>query len=277
MSIIIVSRTAALLERCLDSVARTAGTADYEVIVVHHRPGRDDDRMTSLLRRFGCKVVPYTGTFNFSAMNNAGVKTASKDVLLFLNDDVMALGAGWMETLLSHAMRSCIGIAGAKLVYASGAVQHAGIAVGCGEGTAHSGRGMFRSDLWRWLELTRDVSAVTGACMAIRRGLFLELGGFDEQFPINYNDVDLCLRARAAGYRVIVDTSAVLRHDEARTRTAGTTFIERELFQDRWHQAMEDSFYSPMLDRAGESIVLSRGWRALVSDCTTVELDVTHT
>ena len=164
----------------------------------------------------------------------------------------------WGFNSNERCVRPYIGVAGAKLVYASGAIQHAGIGVGGGEGTTHSGRGLFRSDLWRWLELTRDVSAVTGACLAIRRELFLELSGFDEHFPVNYNDVDLCLRARAAGYRVIVDTSAVLRHDEARTRASGTTFTERELFQDHWHQAMDDPFYSPLLDRAGESIVLSR-------------------
>jgi GT2 family glycosyltransferase len=258
ISIVIVSRTPALLGRCLDSLARTAGSARYQVIVVHHKPSRDDARMTALLQRFGCSVVPYTGAFNFSAMNNAAVRTAANDALLFLNDDVVALEPGWLETLLAHVVRPYIGIAGAKLVYSSGAIQHAGIAVGCGEGTIHYGRGTFRSDLWRWLELTRDVSAVTGACMAIRRELFLELGGFDERFPVNYNDVDLCLRARAAGYRVIVDPGVVLRHDEARTRASGTAFVERELFHERWHEAMNDPFYSPMLDRSGETIALGR-------------------
>jgi GT2 family glycosyltransferase len=252
-----VSRTPALLERCLESILRTAGSADREVIVVHHRLGRDDARMTSLLQRFRCIVVPYSGVFNFSAMNNAGVRVAGKGVLLFLNDDVMALEPGWLETLTAHAVRPYIGVAGAKLVYSSGAIQHGGIGVGCGEGSTHYGRGEFRSDLWRWLELTRDVSAVTGACMAIRRELFHELGCFDERFPVNYNDVDLCLRARAAGYRVIIDTSAVLRHDEARTRAAGTTFVERELFHERWHAVMDDPFYSPLLDHTGEKIALS--------------------
>lgn len=258
LSIVIVSRTPQLLERCLESVARTAGSIEYEFVVVHHRSGGEDDRMTSLLRRFGCAVIPYTGAFNFSAMNNAGVRGARNDVLLFLNDDVMALESGWAETLVAHAARARVGVAGAKLVYSSGAIQHAGIVLGAGEGTAHCGRGIFRSDLWRWLELPRDVSAVTGACMAVRRDVFTSLGGFDESFPVNYNDVDLCLRARRAGYRVIIDPGVVLRHDEARTRASGTRFVEREAFQERWYEAMDDPFYSPLLERGGEAIELAR-------------------
>jgi GT2 family glycosyltransferase len=258
ISFVIVSRNASLLGRCLESIAQTAPAIDDEYVVVHHQSGGDDRAMEAVLRRFKCSVVPYTQAFNFSAMNNAAALVARKTVLVFLNDDIMALETGWAEILLAHAMRPCIGVAGAKLVYPSGAIQHAGIAVGIGDGAGHLGRGTFRNDLWRWLELTRDVSAVTGACMAIRRELFNELGGFDEQFPVNYNDVDLCLRARAAGYRIIVDPSVVLRHDEARTRVAGTSFSERELFHDRWHDVLDDPFYSPLLDRGGEAIALAR-------------------
>jgi GT2 family glycosyltransferase len=258
ISFVIVSRNASLLGRCLESVAQTAAAIDHEYVIVHHQSGGNDRDMEAVLRRFKCSVVPYTAAFNFSAMNNAATQVARKAVLVFLNDDITALETGWAETLLAHAMRPCIGVAGAKLVYPSGAIQHAGIAVGIGEGAGHMARGTFRNDLWRWLELTRDVSAVTGACMAMRRDLFNELGGFDEQFPVNYNDVDLCLRARAAGYRIIVDPSVVLQHDEARTRVAGTSFSERELFHDRWHDVLNDPFYSPLLDRGGEAIALAR-------------------
>jgi GT2 family glycosyltransferase len=258
ISFVVVSRNANLLGRCLESVAQTAAAIDHEYVIVHHQSGGDDRAMEAVLRRFNCSVVPYTQAFNFSTMNNAAAQLARKAVLVFLNDDIMALEMGWAETLLAHAMRPCIGVAGAKLVYPSGAIQHAGIAVGIGEGAGHLGRGTFRNDLWRWLELTRDVSAVTGACMAIRRELFNELSGFDEQFPVNYNDVDLCLRARAAGYRIIVDPSVVVRHDEARTRVAGTSFAERELFHDRWHDVLDDPFYSPLLDHRSEEIALAR-------------------
>jgi GT2 family glycosyltransferase len=144
------------------------------------------------------------------------------------------------------------------LVYPSGAIQHAGIVTGIGQGSGHVGRGEFASDLWRWLRLTRDVSAVTAACLAVRRQVFEQLGGFDEAFPVNYNDVDFCLRARQAGYRVVLEGRAVLRHDECRTRTAGTKLEERERFAARWGAVLErpDPYYSAWLSRSGESIGL---------------------
>jgi O-antigen biosynthesis protein len=119
-----------------------------------------------------------------------------------------------------------------------------------GEGTGHIGRGQFASDVWRWLNLRRNVSAVTGACMAIRRNVFQELNGFDTSFAVNYNDVDLCLRARAAGYEVVYEPSAILRHDECTTRGSGTKLEERELFWDRWGELIErpDPYFTPYLD-----------------------------
>jgi GT2 family glycosyltransferase len=257
ISIVVVSRNPELVAQCLESVERTRGGIPHEYVLVHHRMSGPDPQMDAVGARFGCRVVPYAGIFNFSAMNNAGVREARHDVLLFLNDDVTALEEGWNRALLSQALRPQVGVVGAKLVYPSGAIQHAGIVVGIGQGTEHAGRHTFRSDLWRWLDITRDVSAVTGACMAMRREVFEELGGFSELFPVNYNDVDLCLRAREAGYRVVMETAAVLRHDEATTRAPGRRLGERELFYERWHGWMEDPFYSPLLDHSGEQIVLA--------------------
>jgi O-antigen biosynthesis protein len=256
ISFIIISRTARLVERCLESVEHTTRGMEREYVIVHHGD-IPDRRMATVLRRFGSTVLPYTGTFNFAAMNNAATRQSRYPILMFLNDDIVALQEGWVQAMAGQALRPEVGIVGAKLRYPSGAIQHAGIVIGMGQGTGHAGRGLFRSDLWPWLDLTRDVSAVTGACMAVRRDVFRELGGFDERFPVNYNDVDLCLRARKAGYRVLIETAAVLRHDEARTRTPRTTLIERDLFQELWEGRLVDPFYSPSLDRRNETIALA--------------------
>lgn len=106
--------------------------------------------------------------------------------------------------------------------------------------------------------MTRDVAAVTGACLAIRRALFRDLGGFAEEFPINYNDIDLCLRIRAAGYRVVYDAGAVLRHHECQTRRGEVSFEERERWYTRWHEVIEagDPFYSPHLTHDREDLSL---------------------
>ena len=258
LSIVIPSRNPDLIDRCLQSLEQTLGSIEREYVVVHHVGTPADARMSEVLARFGCTVETYRGRFNFAAMNNAGAQRARHANLLFLNDDITATEKGWAEALLAQIARSDVGAAGALLVYPSGAIQHAGIVTGVGQGSGHIGRGTFASDLWRWLWITRDVSAVTGACLAIRRDRFLAIGGFDPGFPVNYNDVDLCLRLREQGHRVVLEAQAVLRHDECRTRAAGTTLEERERFYSRWGEwlARPDPFYSPWLDAGDEAIRL---------------------
>ena len=258
LSIVIPSRNPDLIDRCLRSLEQTLGAIELEYVVVHHAGTAADARMAGVLARFGCTVEVHHGRFNFAAMNNAGARRARHPNLLFLNDDITATEKGWAEALLAQIARPAIGAAGALLLYPSGAIQHAGIVTGIGQGSGHIGRGTFASDLWRWLRLTRDVSAVTGACLAIRRDRFLAIGGFDPNFPVNYNDVDLCLRLREQGHRVVLEAQAVLRHDECRTRTPGTTLEERERFYSRWGEwlARPDPFYSPWLDAGDEAICL---------------------
>jgi len=155
--------------------------------------------------------------------------------------------------------RPDIGVAGARLLYPSGALQHGGVAVGVEHGAAHVGRNMREAPRhWPWLDCTRDVSAVTGACLAIRAAVFHELGGFAEEFPVNYNDIDLCLRAREAGYRVIYEAGAILRHYECQSRQGVITPEERRRWEERWGRAM-DPFYSRNLtvDREDLSLAIS--------------------
>ena len=255
VSVVICSRNPLLLGRCLESLQRTLRGINAQIIVVEHQ----SSETRQVAESFQCDVVPYGRMFHFADMNNTGAAEARNDALLFLNDDIVATHAGWLEPMLALIARPDIGIAGAKLLYPSGAIQHAGIALGIGEGTGHIGRGQFASDLWRWLELRRNVSAVTGACLAIRRSVFEEMNGFDLSFPVNYNDVDLCLRSRSAGYEVIFEPSSTLRHDECATRAAGTKLEERELFWQRWGEQLEtpDPFFTPYLE--GEEMRLV--WR----------------
>ena len=252
-SLVICSRNAKLLERCLQAIARQTSHQDREIVVVQHRTG-DTAAMDRLLDGCACVRVPYTGPFNFAAMNNLGAGHATGEILVFMNDDVEPLDAAWLDALLAHAHRREVGAVGAKLVYPSGAIQHAGIVIGIMEGAGHLHRNTFGALYWNWLPFTRNVCAVTGACLAMRKSVFEELGGFDELFPVNYNDVDLCLRARQAGYEVIVEPAAVLRHYECQSRQAGVRLEERYLFEQRWAAWLErgDPFYSPHLRRTVE-------------------------
>jgi GT2 family glycosyltransferase len=252
-SLIVCSRNAKLLKRWLEAVEKHTAHAHREIVVVAHRTG-DIAAMDRLLDGCACVRVPYTGPFNFAAMNNLGARHASGGVLVFMNDDVEPLDSEWLTALLAHANRREVGAVGAKLVYPSGAIQHAGIVTGIMEGAGHLHRNTFGSPYWNWLPFTRNVSAVTGACLAMRQSVFEELGGFDESFPVNYNDVDLCLRARQAGYEVMVEPAALLRHYECQSRQAGVRLEERYLFEQRWAAWLErgDPFYSPHLRRTLE-------------------------
>jgi len=252
-SIVICSRQPHLAARCLRALARRTAYTPREVVLVHHLGG-NDAAMERLLARNGCVRVPYAGPFDFAAMNNLGARHAHGEVLVFLNDDVSPLDPGWLAVLVAHAQRPDVGIAGARLLYPWGAIQHAGMAIGIMNGVGHPGRDTFGSGYWPWSALARDVSSVTGACLAVRRSVFEELGGFDPAFPVNYNDADFCLRAAEAGYRVIYEPAARLRHDECRTRRPGVRHRERECWQRRWDGRFTagDPFYSPNLSPHGE-------------------------
>ncbi len=238
-SLVICSHNQELAKQCLQSIRRQTDYDDYEVILVQH----------NVKMQLICRSVYYEGEFNFSRMNNLGAREARGDWLVFLNDDVTPLRRTWLAELARHVARPEVGIVGARLLYPSGAIQHAGMVTGMMEGAGHPGRHTYGSAYWNWLGLTRNVSAVTGACMAMRREFFEDLGGWDEEFPVNFNDVDLCIRARARGYEVIYEPSAVLRHKECQTRVAGVRWRERRRWRAKWPglRAGEDPYYSPHL------------------------------
>jgi GT2 family glycosyltransferase len=228
-----------------------------EIVVVRHGAAQGA-ALVKPLTSTQCVQIPFEGPFNFSSMNNRGAQAASGEILVFLNDDVEPLVPEWMALLVSQAQRPEVGVVGARLLYPSGAVQHAGIVIGIMDGAGHPHRGTFGSRYWNWLDTARNVSAVTGACLAIRKCVFDELGGFDTAFAVNYNDVDLCLRAREAGFEVLYEPAAALVHREGQTRSPGTRYEERELLYQRWGNKLEqgDPFYNPNLTRVREDASL---------------------
>ncbi len=256
VSVIVCSRSPLLLERCMASLASHTSYPCYEVIVVEHRVG-EAGGFESVLTRYRAVSVAYSGPFDFSRMNNLGVRSAQGAILVFLNDDTELLDSSWLDRLVGQVERPDVGIVGARLLYPSGALQHGGVAIGIGDGCAHIGREIScAAPHWPWVGLTRDVSAVTGACLAIRASVFRQVGGFAEMFPVNYNDVDLCLRVRECGYRVIYDDGAFLCHHECQTRLGVVTPEERSRWRDRWAKVMEagDPFYNPNLTRESEDL-----------------------
>jgi GT2 family glycosyltransferase len=251
VSLVVCSRDPKRLSAFLEGQKRTLYPHVELVVVEHVAKGRPLDR---LLEGTACMRVPYEGAFNYSLMNNLGAQAAESELLVFLNDDVTPIRRDWLEVMVAHLMRPDIGAVGARLLYPSGALQHAGLVLGLHDGVGHPGRGSYRTDLMYYLQLPRDVSAVTGACLGIRRSVFEEVGGFDPTFPVNYNDVDLCLKLTSRGYRVIVDPHVELTHLECGTRRGGTILAERRHFHERWGHLLRNSdpYYPDAFERTEE-------------------------
>lgn len=246
VTIIICSRDAALLSACIESLRSTSHSAFDILVVEHHLDHPLPPR---------ARVIPYDGPFHWSRMNNLAARQAKGEILVFLNDDVTVLAPEWLSWMAWHAARDGVGAVGAKLVYPNGSIQHAGVALGMMGGCGHPGRGQFNTP-WMFTDVTRNVSAVTGACLAVRRDTFERLGGFSEDFPVNYNDIDFCLRLGEAGLRVVYEPRALLRHDECRTRVRGAVIAERGRFHERWAAKLEvpDPFYPIYFRRDSEQI-----------------------
>ena len=259
LSVVICSRELRRVRECVEAIRRTAAVS-IELLVVHHVDSGSGDAMQRWVEGEGGIWIPYRGSFDFSRMNNLAAAKATAPCLLFLNDDVIVKEAGWDAAMTATLARTEVGIAGAILQYPDATVQHAGVVVGMGDGAGHCGRFQLSSELWPWLRMTREVSAVTGAMMGIRADLFAKMRGFDELFPVNYNDVDLCLRVRAAGLSVVCLDLGTVVHRESQTRVAGTRYEEREALYKRWADVLSrsDEFYSPNL-AATERITLGSG------------------
>jgi len=190
------------------------------------------------------RMVEFTAPFNFSEKVNVGAVHATGDVLVFLNDDVEAVSDGLIETLIAPLREPDVGATGAKLLFEDGRVQHAGVSYGSGHIDHHYYRSSDGAGKFGELQINREVTAVTGACLAIRREVFEEVGGFAERLPGNFNDVDLCLKVGFRGYRLLWLHDVVLNHFESVTREAVIRPFELRRMRRRWgnHEVVRERF-----------------------------------
>jgi GT2 family glycosyltransferase len=234
------------LLKCLESIKKTTWSR-YEIVVLHGR--QVPAPIASELKHAEIVHAAYESPFNWSEAMNRGAALAQGDHLLFLNDDIEVITPDWLERLLEFSQQSAVGAVGAKLFFPSGRIQHAGVAVLDGRPRhpfySHHGEhpGYFNN-----LLVPRNCSAVTGACLMTRADVFREGGGFDEALPLNYNDVDYCLRLVASGRRVVCTPYARLYHHELGTRPAEVRPEETAALQHRWGKAWaNDPYYNPHL------------------------------
>jgi GT2 family glycosyltransferase len=277
VSVIIPTRDRAdLLARCVLGLLYRTDYPNLEILIIDN--DSVDTGTHSLFQMLQkdprVRVVSIPGTFNFSALNNAGVRETTGDILVMLNNDVDVIGSGWLKEMVSHAVRPDVGAVGAKLIYGDGRIQHAGVVLGVGEHNAgpgvagHFGHSAEAGDpgYLGQFALTRELSAVTGACLALRRDVFEAVGGLnEEQLHVSFNDVDLCLRIRAQGFRIIWTPFAELYHLESASRGLAETpeqiaraAREADYMRDRWGPVLDnDPFYNANFDRKNHEFALA--------------------
>ncbi len=259
------------LRRCITSIMEKSTYDNYEIIIVENNSETPEIQKyyEELRENERIKIITYQGVFNYSAVNNLGVKEAEGEYILLLNNDTQVITVNWMEELLMYAQREDVGAAGAKLYYGDKTIQHAGVVLGLGahRTAGHSHYMQHRENLGYMGRLcyAQNVSAVTGACLMVSKELFEKAGGLDESFAISLNDVDFCIKLREMGYLNVFTPFAELYHYESVSRglddqgeKAARYNEESARFREKWKEVLEkgDPYYNPnfSLDRSDFSL-----------------------
>jgi glycosyltransferase involved in cell wall biosynthesis len=270
VTIVIPSRNRAdMLARAVDGLLHRTDYPALDVLIVDN--GSDEPAALTLLARLRqdarVRVLPAAGPFNYSALNNRAVQEATGALILLLNNDVDVINPDWLREMVSHAIRPGIGAVGAKLLYPDGTIQHGGVTVGVGGVAGHQYLHKARGNIGYFgqLKLVRNVTAVTGACLLLRRQAYLEVGGLDEtDLPVAFNDIDLCLKLVQRGYRNLWTPFAELYHAESVSRgsdrvgeNAARYARDVATMRQRWGAVLDhDPYWNPnlSLDAAGISL-----------------------
>jgi len=248
-----------ILSRCIDGLLNRTNYDNIEILIVDNNSEKPEtlSYFDSLQRDNRVHILKYAGPFNYSAINNFAVSNARGTIIGLINNDIDVITPDWLREMVAHALRPTVGAVGAKLFYADNTIQHAGVILGMGGVAGHPFRLFPRGSFYfQRPNLTQNVSAVTAACLVVRKRLFEEIGGLDEvNLPVAFNDVDFCIRLREAGYLNVWTPFAELYHLESATR--GNDMhpdhierFEREIayMENRWRSVLaNDPYYNPNL------------------------------
>lgn len=261
VSLIIPTRDRSdLLQRCIDTIHRFSAWPKLEIIVIDNGSTEEvTHAYFAEIAALGVRVLPMPGPFNYANLNNRAIAQASGDIIGLVNNDIEALHADWLEEIVAQLLRPDVGAVGAKLLWPNGMVQHGGVLLGVGNVAGHFGNRLADAD---WgdhgrNQLVQQVSGCTAACLFLRKEDYLMLGGMDgNAFPVAFNDVDLCLKVRAAGKAIVWTPHAKLLHAESASRGHEDTAqkkarAQREMDQLRikWGNVlMQDPTYHPAMN-----------------------------
>lgn len=246
------------LDKCLRSIEKSS-YKNYEIIIVENNSTEDETfAYYKKIESDKIRIVYWSDEFNYSAINNFGVKHARGDYLLLLNNDVEVITTDWLEELTANCQRKDVGIVGARLYYPDDTIQHAGIVIGIGgvAGALFVGMPRMFTGYLHKAAIQQDLSAVTAACMMVKRSVYEELGGLEEELKVAFNDVDFCLRAREKGYLVVYDPNVELYHFESKSRGTEDSKEKIRRFQNEieymrshWLELLKkgDPMYNPNL------------------------------
>ena len=245
---------------CIESIRKKTTYKNYEIVIIENNSTTNEiwDYYNELETQSNIRIFTWEREFNYSAINNYGVQHAKGELLLFLNNDVEVLSEGWLEKLIGNTQRPEVGITGVRLLYPDGTVQHAGTVIGMGGVAGHMLVGLSgnRSGYLNKAVTQMNYSAVTAACMMMKRDVFEQLNGFEEQLAVAFNDVDLCLRTVDAGKLVVYNPYVELRHYESKSRGAEDSEEkvrrfqkEIEFMRTRWEDLLKkgDPYYNKNL------------------------------
>jgi glycosyltransferase involved in cell wall biosynthesis len=260
VSIIIPTRDqASSLKKCVHSIFEKTDYPAYELIVLDNESYDSEalEFLAELKKRDGVRVERIDDAFNYSRLNNHGVELSRGSFVALLNNDVEVLHADWLTEMVSRAMQPKVAMVGARLWYPNGTIQHGGVILGAGGIAGHAHVGLRRGEpgYFARAHLAQDVSAVTTACALVKREVYLQVRGFNENLAVTFNDVDLCLRLREAGYRILWTPYAELIHHESASRGFDNSapkqvrfLAEVDYMQSKWgHILQRDPFYNPNL------------------------------
>lgn len=247
-----------LLKTCIDGLINRTDYKPLEIVIVDNGSSEPDalEFLENIQSNNNVRVVKDSGPFNFSRLINNGVANSSGEVCVLLNNDTDVINPGWLDEMVSHAIRPEVGAVGAKLYYPDNTIQHGGVILGIGGVADHIHRNAKRDfpGYYYRLQLTHNLSCVTAACMAVRREIFDEIGGLNEKdLAVAYNDVDFCIRIRQAGYKIIWTPHAELYHHESKSRGYDTDSKKLKRFNNEisfmrkeWGFILDnDPFYNP--------------------------------
>lgn len=267
-----------ILEPCITSILEKTRYENFEILIIDNQSEREETLtyFAELKKNSRIRVLLYDDIFNYSAINNFAVSNANGDLVCLLNNDTEVISENWLDEMVAELSQAGVGAVGAKLLYTDGTIQHAGVVLGAGGDpgvAAHSLVGLPGNDpgYFAHAALSREVSAVTAACLLTRKDVFEEVGGLNEaDLKVAFNDVDFCMKIRKSGYKIIWTPHAALYHHESKSRGLEDTPEKKARFEkevrymiDKWGDTLlVDPYYNPNLTLNGDTYTIAKKPRA---------------